>query len=342
MIGPARSAKLRERSFGSGDLPHEMEGCGHGCSTPRSREDPDAARAAGVISALKEEKLPRCMLCGTSVLKTGAAKSRATELAPPRREAASRAASPSSTLRTSTTAVPDAGDAARGCENVSTHWSEPRVESLRAALSGAAARQGQARRVVMAPSGARTGYEPARRRTGGHDRMTQNVGLDPRGSMMVLRGDRRRALAACGARGAVTDVVVMAGYVARDSAVHVLLARRVRRGVKVVIDIGAVIIRFSSGIMLPPAPRWAADNELDKRPEMAAAGSCPLSSSACCALWVIDCVGSKGRLAISGEKGALTLHTGKSATIADLIFRSYGRPSDRVPSCCSAALGRPS
>ncbi len=126
-------------------------------------------------------------------------------------------------------------------------------------------------------------------------------------------------------------VVVMAGAAAQ----YILLAAEFVAWVQVIIYIGAVIILFLFGIMLTRAP-MGGDSELDNDQRWPAA-VVGLFLAGVLASLLIDAFGDK-EVAISGVKGAQTLHTGKSATLADLIFKSYVVPFEIVSILLLAAL----
>ena len=126
-------------------------------------------------------------------------------------------------------------------------------------------------------------------------------------------------------------VVVMAGAAAQ----YILLAAEFVAWVQVIIYIGAVIILFLFGIMLTRAP-MGGDSDLDNDQRWPAA-VVGLFLAGVLASLLIDAFGDK-EVAISGAKGAQTLATGKSATIADLIFRSYVVPFEIVSILLLAAL----
>jgi NADH-quinone oxidoreductase subunit J len=126
-------------------------------------------------------------------------------------------------------------------------------------------------------------------------------------------------------------VVVMAGAAAQ----YILLAAEFVAWVQVIIYIGAVIILFLFGIMLTRAP-MAGDSELDNDQRWPAA-VVGLFLAGVLASLLIDAFGDK-EVAVGGAKAALTLHTGKSSTIADLIFRSYVVPFEVVSILLLAAL----
>jgi len=126
-------------------------------------------------------------------------------------------------------------------------------------------------------------------------------------------------------------VVVMAGAAAQ----YILLAAEFVAWVQVIIYIGAVIILFLFGIMLTRAP-MGGDGDLDNDQRWPAA-VVGLFLAGVLASLLIDAFGDK-EVAISGAKGELTLHTGKSATIADLIFKSYVVPFEVVSILLLAAL----
>ena len=114
-------------------------------------------------------------------------------------------------------------------------------------------------------------------------------------------------------------VVVMAGAAAQ----YILLAAEFVAWVQVIIYIGAVIILFLFGIMLTRAP-MGGDSELDNDQRWPAA-VVGLFLAGVLATLLIDAFHAK-EIKISGAGGLRTLHTGKSATIADLIFKSYVVP----------------
>ena len=87
--------------------------------------------------------------------------------------------------------------------------------------------------------------------------------------------------------------------------------------------------------MLTRAP-MGGDSELDNDQRWPAA-VVGLFLAGVLASLLIDAFGDK-EVAISGAKGAQTLATGKSATIADLIFRSYVVPFEIVSILLLAAL----
>jgi NADH-quinone oxidoreductase subunit J len=126
-------------------------------------------------------------------------------------------------------------------------------------------------------------------------------------------------------------VVVMAGAAAQ----YILLAAEFVAWVQVIIYIGAVIILFLFGIMLTRAP-MGGDSDLDNDQRWPAA-VVGLFLAGVLASLLIDAFGDK-EVAISGVKGAATLHTGKSATLADLIFKSYVVPFEIVSILLLAAL----
>jgi NADH-quinone oxidoreductase subunit J len=126
-------------------------------------------------------------------------------------------------------------------------------------------------------------------------------------------------------------VVVMAGAAAQ----YILLAAEFVAWVQVLIYIGAVIILFLFGIMLTRAP-MGGDSELDNDQRWPAA-VVSLFLAGVLATLLIDAFHAK-EIAISGAGGAQTLHTGKSATIADLIFTSYVVPFEVVSILLLAAL----
>jgi NADH-quinone oxidoreductase subunit J len=123
-------------------------------------------------------------------------------------------------------------------------------------------------------------------------------------------------------------VVVMAGAAAQ----YILLAAEF---VAWVHYIGAVIILFLFGIMLTRAP-MGGDSDLDNDQKWPAAVVSLFLAGVLGSL-LIDAFHAK-EVAISGAKGELTLHTGKSATIADLIFKSYVVPFEVVSILLLAAL----
>ena len=126
-------------------------------------------------------------------------------------------------------------------------------------------------------------------------------------------------------------VIVLAGAAAQ----YILLAAEFVAWVQVIIYIGAVIILFLFGIMLTRAP-MGGDSDLDNDQRWPAA-VVGLFLAGVLASLLIDAFGDK-EVAISGAKGAQTLATGKSATIADLIFRSYVVPFEIVSILLLAAL----
>jgi NADH-quinone oxidoreductase subunit J len=126
-------------------------------------------------------------------------------------------------------------------------------------------------------------------------------------------------------------VVVMAGAAAQ----YILLAAEFVAWVQVIIYIGAVIILFLFGIMLTRAPmRGDTDLDNDQRWPAAIVG---LFLAGILATLLIDAFGDK-EVAISGAKGAQTLHTGQSATLATLIFKTYVVPFEVVSILLLAAL----
>ena len=126
-------------------------------------------------------------------------------------------------------------------------------------------------------------------------------------------------------------VVVMAGAAAQ----YILLAAEFVAWVQVIIYIGAVIILFLFGIMLTRAP-MGGDSELDNDQRWPAA-VVGLFLAGVLATLLIDAFHAK-EIKISGAAGLRTLHTGKSATIADLIFKSYVVPFEVVSILLLAAL----
>jgi NADH-quinone oxidoreductase subunit J len=126
-------------------------------------------------------------------------------------------------------------------------------------------------------------------------------------------------------------VVVMAGAAAQ----YILLAAEFVAWVQVIIYIGAVIILFLFGIMLTRAPMGGDTNlDNDQRWPAAVVG---LFLAGVLATLLIDAFHAK-EIKISGAGGLRTLHTGKSATIADLIFKSYVVPFEVVSILLLAAL----
>jgi NADH-quinone oxidoreductase subunit J len=130
---------------------------------------------------------------------------------------------------------------------------------------------------------------------------------------------------------ALSLVVVMAGAAAQ----FILLAAEFVAWVQVIIYIGAVIILFLFGIMLTRAPMHG-DTRLDndQRWQAAAVG---LFLAGVLGTLLIQAFGDK-EIAISGAAGLRTLHTGKSATIADSIFTTYVVPFEIVSILLLAAL----
>ena len=130
---------------------------------------------------------------------------------------------------------------------------------------------------------------------------------------------------------ALSLVVVMAGAAAQ----FLLLAAEFVAWVQVIIYIGAVIILFLFGIMLTRAP-MRGDTRLDndQRWQAAAVG---LFLAGVLGTLLVQAFGAK-EIAISGAAGLKTLRTGKSATIADLLFKSYVVPFEIVSILLLAAL----
>ena len=126
-------------------------------------------------------------------------------------------------------------------------------------------------------------------------------------------------------------VVVMAGAAAQ----YILLAAEFVAWVQVIIYIGAVIILFLFGIMLTRAP-MQGDTNLDNDQRWQAVVVSLFLAGVLGAL-LVDAFHAK-EIKISGAEGLRTLHTGQSATIADLIFKSYVVPFELVSILLLAAL----
>jgi NADH-quinone oxidoreductase subunit J len=126
-------------------------------------------------------------------------------------------------------------------------------------------------------------------------------------------------------------VVVMAGAAAQ----YILLAAEFVAWVQVIIYIGAVIILFLFGIMLTRAP-MRSDTNLDNDQKLSAAVVSLFLVGVMSAL-LVDAFGSK-EIVISGVRGTKLLISGKTATVADLMFRSYVVPFELVSILLLAAL----
>ena len=130
-------------------------------------------------------------------------------------------------------------------------------------------------------------------------------------------------------------VVVMAGAAAQ----YILLAAEFVAWVQVIIYIGAVIILFLFGIMLTRAPDGRR-HQPRQRPAVAGRGRRPVPRRR--ARHAADRRVRQQGDRISGAGGLQTLHTGKSATIADLIFRATSCRSRSSRSCCWPRSSAPS
>ncbi len=126
-------------------------------------------------------------------------------------------------------------------------------------------------------------------------------------------------------------VVVMAGAAAQ----YILLAAEFVAWVQVIIYIGAVIILFLFGIMLTRAP-MRGDTDLDNDQKLSA-GVVSLFLVGVMSTLLIDAFGSH-EIKISGVAGAKLLDTGKAASVADLMFKSYVVPFELVSILLLAAL----
>jgi NADH-quinone oxidoreductase subunit J len=126
-------------------------------------------------------------------------------------------------------------------------------------------------------------------------------------------------------------VVVMAGAAAQ----YILLAAEFVAWVQVIIYIGAVIILFLFGIMLTRAP-MRGDTDLDNNQKLSSAVVSLFLAGVMSAL-LIDAFGDR-EIKLSGVKGLQMLKTGKAASVADLMFRSYVVPFEVVSILLLAAL----
>ncbi len=126
-------------------------------------------------------------------------------------------------------------------------------------------------------------------------------------------------------------VVVMAGAAAQ----YILLAAEFVAWVQVIIYIGAVVILFLFGIMLTRAP-MRGDADLDNDQKLSA-GIVSLFLVGVMSALLIDAFGNR-EIKISGVRGAELLKTGKAASVADLMFKSYVVPFELVSILLLAAL----
>jgi NADH-quinone oxidoreductase subunit J len=126
-------------------------------------------------------------------------------------------------------------------------------------------------------------------------------------------------------------VVVMAGAAAQ----YILLAAEFVAWVQVIIYIGAVIILFLFGIMLTRAP-MQHEGSLDNNQKLSA-GVVSLFLVGVMSTLLIDAFGDN-EIKLNGLKGLQMLKAGKTASVADLMFRSYVVPFELVSILLLAAL----